>query len=76
MLEGALPLDSRFSFEPSAGGTRMRFTAHGQPRGLPRLAEPLLRVVLRCQFGGYCETLKQVLEGRAPQAIDARSDAG
>jgi polyketide cyclase/dehydrase/lipid transport protein len=32
--------------------------------------------VLRRQFAGYCETLKQVLEGGAPQAIDARSDAG
>jgi hypothetical protein len=27
-----------------------------------RLAQPLLRVVLRRQFAGYCATLKQVLE--------------
>jgi len=28
-----------------------------------RLAQPLLRPVLKRQFSGYCATLKRVLEG-------------
>jgi uncharacterized protein YndB with AHSA1/START domain len=68
MLDGALPIDAHISFEPTATGTQMRFTAHGQPRRLARLAEPLLRLVLRRQLAGYCGTLKQILEGRPPRA--------
>jgi uncharacterized protein YndB with AHSA1/START domain len=62
MVEGALPIHARISFEPTTAGTRMRFTAHGQPTGPMRLAQPLLRRVLRRQFAAHCTTLKRVLE--------------
>ncbi|MDW5598420.1 SRPBCC family protein [Conexibacter stalactiti] len=78
IIEGALPIDARIELEPRAGGggaadatapgaadapaTRMRFTAHGQPRGALRLAQPLLRRVLRRQFAADCARLKQRLE--------------
>ncbi|HEX5853947.1 MAG TPA: SRPBCC family protein [Solirubrobacteraceae bacterium] len=62
MLEGALPIHARITFEPTALGTRVRFTAHGQPSGAMRLGQPLLRLVLKRQFAGYCATLKRVLE--------------
>jgi uncharacterized protein YndB with AHSA1/START domain len=62
VVEGALPIDVRITFEPNERGTRMRFGAHGQPTGALRLAEPLLRRTLRRQFAGQCATLKQVLE--------------
>jgi uncharacterized protein YndB with AHSA1/START domain len=62
MVEGQLPIHGRIALEPVAGGTRMRFTVHGQPRGALRLAQPLLRRALRRQFAEHCATLKRVLE--------------
>ena len=62
MLEGALPLHARITFEPTELGTQVRFAAHGQPSGAMRLAQPLLRLTLKHQFAGYCATLKRVLE--------------
>lgn len=66
MLEGALPIDARITFEPTEQGTRVRFTARGQPSGAMRFAQPLLRLSLKRQFAGYCATLKQVLEDAPP----------
>ena len=62
VVEGALPVDARITFEPTDNGTLMHFGAHGQPTGVLRLAEPLLRRTLKRQFGAHCATLKQVLE--------------
>jgi uncharacterized protein YndB with AHSA1/START domain len=66
MLEGALPIDARITFEPTEIGTRVRFDAHGRASGPMRLAEPFLRATLKRQFAGYCATLKQLLETVAP----------
>lgn len=63
MLDGPLPIHARITFETIAGGgTRMRFTAHGQPTGATRLLEPILRLALKRQFAKHCATLKGVLE--------------
>ena len=62
VVEGALPVDARMSFEPTERGTLMRFGAHGQATGALRLAEPLLRRTLKRQFANHCATLKRVLE--------------
>lgn len=62
MLQGALPIDARITFDQTEVGTRLRLDAPGQPSGLMRLAQPVLRVTLKRQFAGYCKTLKQVLE--------------
>jgi hypothetical protein len=72
MIEGALPIHARIGFEPSGRGTRMRLAAHGQPTGAMRLAQPLLRRALERQFGGYCATLKRVLEADAAAPAPAR----
>jgi uncharacterized protein YndB with AHSA1/START domain len=66
MIEGALPIDARLTFKPTASGTRMTFAAHGHPAGPMRLAQPLLRRTLKRQFSGYCATLKRVLESHQP----------
>jgi uncharacterized protein YndB with AHSA1/START domain len=68
MLDGPLPVHARIGFEPTATGTRMAFTAHGEPSGAMRLAQPLLRVALRRQFAEHCRNLKSVMESRAPSA--------
>jgi uncharacterized protein YndB with AHSA1/START domain len=62
VVEGT-PIHARLTFEPSDGGTLMRFRAHGRIGGrATRLVELLLRVVLRRQFARHCETLKRRLE--------------
>jgi uncharacterized protein YndB with AHSA1/START domain len=62
MLEGPLLVHAHIELAPAAGGTRLLFRVHGQPRGAMRLAQPLLRVALRRQFAAHCATLKRVLE--------------
>jgi uncharacterized protein YndB with AHSA1/START domain len=62
MLEGALPIHARITFEPTELGTRLQLDAHGQPSGLMRIARPVLQLTLKRQFAGYCARLKQVLE--------------
>jgi uncharacterized protein YndB with AHSA1/START domain len=75
VIEGALPIDARLTFEPSERGTRMRFGARGAPTGVMRLAQPLLARTLKAQFAGYCETLKRVLEN-GPADRASRSASG
>lgn len=62
VVEGALPVHAQMAFEPTDGGTVLRFRAFGQPTGLMRVAQPLLRRTLKRQFTGYCATLRDVLE--------------
>jgi uncharacterized protein YndB with AHSA1/START domain len=62
MLEGPLPMHAHITLEPSRRGTRMAFTVHGQPTGAARLAQPLLRLVLKRQFRRHLATLERVLE--------------
>jgi uncharacterized protein YndB with AHSA1/START domain len=64
MLEGPLPIHGRIVLEPAGSGTRMAFTAHGEPTGLMRLAQPLVRIAVKRQFAQHCATLKDVMEGR------------
>ena len=44
MLEGALPIHARITFESTKLGTRVQVDAHGQPSGPMRLAQPLIRL--------------------------------
>ena len=66
MLEGALPIHARITFEATELGTRVQLDAYGQPSGPMRLAQPFLRLDLKRQFAVYCATLKQVLENPPP----------
>jgi hypothetical protein len=66
MLEGPLPIHAQITFEPTKLGTRVQLDAHGQPSGVTRLAQPLIRLALKRQFAGYCATLKHVLENAPP----------
>jgi uncharacterized protein YndB with AHSA1/START domain len=68
MLEGPLPIHARITFDPTELGTRLQLDAHGQPSGLMRLAQPVLRLTLKRQFADYCTTLKRVLENTPPTA--------
>lgn len=62
VVEGT-PIHGRITFEETDGGTLMRFRVHGQLGGAMRLLQPLARPALRRQFGEYCATLKDALDG-------------
>jgi uncharacterized protein YndB with AHSA1/START domain len=62
MVDGTPPIHAQVLFEPSGGGTLMRFRSFGQPTGVLRLLEPVLRRALRRQFAAHCDTLRRVLE--------------
>jgi len=62
MLEGPLPIDGRIVLEPVGAGTLMSFSGSGQPKGLLRLASPLLSRTIKRQFAEHCANLKRVLE--------------
>jgi len=63
VVEGDLPVDLQVTFEAAGSGTVMRFRGHGHATGAMRLAQPVLQRVLKRQFTGQCNTLRQVMEG-------------
>jgi uncharacterized membrane protein len=67
IVSGPLRIDGSHEFHETDGGTRIDFVAHSQPGGALRLAEPLLARVLKRQFSGYYERLKDVLESGNPE---------
>jgi uncharacterized protein YndB with AHSA1/START domain len=67
LVEGPLPLNARHTFEAVAGGTVIHFAAEGRAPGAMRLAEPLLKPILRSQFRRHYARLKERLE-QAPAA--------
>ena len=61
IIEG-VPVHGRITFEPSDTGTRFRFRVCSQPTGMMRIAQPILRAMLKWQFDQHCTNLKTVLE--------------
>jgi uncharacterized protein YndB with AHSA1/START domain len=61
IIEG-LPVHGQITFEPRDGGTRFRFRVYSEPTGMTRIAQPLMKAMLRRQFGQHCTNLKTVLE--------------
>jgi uncharacterized protein YndB with AHSA1/START domain len=66
VIEGT-PIHARMVFDPSAGGTRVAFTAHGRLAGAQRLIEPLIGMALRRQFAASLDRLRARLEQPAPE---------
>ena len=67
ILSGPAPIEDRWAFEPTDGGTRVHFSAEGRAAGVLRAVEPLLAVVLRRRRQGHHARLKQALERRRDQ---------
>lgn len=65
IVDGPLPFDGRWTFEPTATGTRLGFVGEGGLRGPARLLEPLARVVLARQFRAHHKRLRRALENDA-----------
>lgn len=62
VVEGSVPAIVTERFEAQNGSTRVHVTVQVQPKGLMRLAQPLLRPMLDRMWRGNLRELKRVLE--------------
>ncbi len=67
VIEGQ-PIHGRITFEPTERGTRFRFRVYGEPTGMMRTAQPLLRPLLMRNFARFRANLKAVLENETPKS--------
>ena len=66
IVEGAMPVDGRWTFEEEgAGGTRVRFVAEGPLTGPMRLIEPLVKRSVARSFRDYHARLARNVEAAA-----------
>jgi uncharacterized membrane protein len=64
-FSGSMPGEGSYLFESTPEGTRVTSTVEMQPRGISRLAKPLIAASLRRQMEANLPVLKDLLEGRA-----------
>jgi uncharacterized protein YndB with AHSA1/START domain len=62
IVEGPYPIDGTWSFEPEGDGTRVRFVAEGQLRGMMRVLQPVAKRVIARQMAGYHRNLRRNVE--------------
>ena len=62
IVEGPYPIDGTWSFEPDGDGTRVRFVAAGEARGVMRVLQPIAKLVIARQMAGYHENLRRNVE--------------
>jgi uncharacterized protein YndB with AHSA1/START domain len=62
IIEGPYPVDGTWSFEPAGGGTRVHFVAEGQLRGVMRVLQPVVKLIMARQMTGYHRNLRRNLQ--------------
>jgi Polyketide cyclase / dehydrase and lipid transport len=62
--EGPFPMETTYTWEDTAGGTRMTLRNMGEPAGFSRLASPLMAGAIRRANRADLARLKTILEGR------------
>ena len=63
IVEGPLPVDGTWTFEPDGAGTRVRFVAAGDLPGPMKLLSPVIARLVGREFKGYHENLRRAVEG-------------
>jgi carbon monoxide dehydrogenase subunit G len=66
IVEGPYPIDGTWSFESDGDGTRVRFVAEGELRGVMRVLQPVTKLVMGRQMAGSHRNLRRNVEGPAP----------
>ena len=66
IVEGPYPIDGTWSFESDGDGTRVRFVAKGELRGVMRVLQPVTRLVMGRQIAGSHRNLRRNVEAPAP----------
>lgn len=64
VVEGPMPGDSTWSFEPHEAGTRVDFLAEAELPGIPRPLQPLTKLMLARELARQHDRLRRFLEGR------------
>ena len=73
IVEGAVPVDGRWTFEPDgASGTRVHFVAEGELTGAMRFLAPVLRRGIARSFRQYHALLAKNVEAVSAQPGAAR----
>jgi len=62
IVEGPYPIDGTWLFEPDGDGTRVRFVAAGEARGVMRVLGPVAKLVIARQMAGYHRNLRRNVE--------------
>ncbi len=65
VVEGPHAIDGTWSFSPSGSGTQVNCLIEGEMRGIPRIAQPIARFMLKRQLASYHRTLRANLEAGA-----------
>ncbi len=60
--EGSFPMETTYTWEDSAAGTRMTLRNRGEPSGFAKVAAPAMAAAMRRANAKDLEQLKQVLE--------------
>jgi hypothetical protein len=63
--DGPFPMETTYTWEPAAEGTRMTLRNRGNPRGFSRVAAPVMEVAMRRATTKDLARLKGLLEERA-----------
>ncbi len=64
-IKATVPHEAHLTFEAVEGGTRINLTSLGRPRGLFKLAAPIIGRKLKKEFVADFENLKQFLESQS-----------
>jgi uncharacterized protein YndB with AHSA1/START domain len=62
IVEGPVPVDGTWSFEPDGTGTRVHFVAEGPLPAPLRIVQPLAQRLMARQFARYHQNLRENLE--------------
>lgn len=63
--QGPFPMQTTYTWEPTAGGTRMTLRNAGEPSGFSRVTAPVMEVAMRRATNKDLARLKTLLEGRS-----------
>jgi carbon monoxide dehydrogenase subunit G len=61
-ISGRYPIETRIELDPDEGRTDLRIRIGVQLNGVPGLAYPIVRGIIRLQAGGILQNLRSILE--------------
>jgi len=57
-----IPVHGQITLDPTYTGTHFRFRVYAERTHMMRIAQPIVRAILKWQFNRHCTNLKTVLE--------------
>jgi hypothetical protein len=63
--EGPFPMETTYTFEDAAAGTRMTLRNRGEPAGFAKVAAPVMAAAMRRANAKDLRRIKEILEGRS-----------